>query len=109
MPPKRMTANPVRPARHRAGKATGASSESESGSEASEDESEQPSKREHKIAPPPKAISAGRIVSKLGQVDLNEQRRQGKEAEDRRLAAEKAAKLAAEEGFVTEESDDEGK
>ncbi|KAJ2984874.1 hypothetical protein NUW58_g5828 [Xylaria curta] len=63
MPPKRMTANPVRPARHRAGKALGASSESESDSEASEAEVEQPTKPEHKIAPPPKAPSAGRIVS----------------------------------------------
>ncbi|KAI0525703.1 splicing factor, Prp19-binding domain-containing protein [Xylaria bambusicola] len=106
MPPKRMTANPVRPARHRAGKATGASSESESDPETSEIESERQKRPDHKIAPPPKVMSAGRIVSKLGQVDLNEQSRQGKEAEDRRLAAERSARLAAEEGFVTEESDE---
>ncbi|KAF2964469.1 hypothetical protein GQX73_g9110 [Xylaria multiplex] len=107
MPPKRMTANPVRPARHRAGKATGASSSSESDSEASESEAEQPTKTERKIAPPPKVPSAGRIVSNLSRVDLNERRRQGQEAEDRRQAAEKAARLAAEEGFVTEESEEE--
>ncbi|KAK5627219.1 hypothetical protein RRF57_002934 [Xylaria bambusicola] len=107
MPPKRMTANPVRPARHRAGKATVASSESEPDSETSEVESEQQSKPGHKIAPPPKVMTAGRIVSKLSQVDLNEQRRQGKEAEDRRQATERSARLAAEEGFVTEESDEE--
>ncbi|GAW12747.1 hypothetical protein ANO14919_021180 [Xylariales sp. No.14919] len=107
MPPKRMTANPVRPARHRAGKATGASSSSESDSEASDAEADQPSKREHKIAPPPKVPSAGRIVGNLSKVDLNERRRQGQDAEDRRKAAENAARLAAEEGFVTEESEEE--
>ncbi|GAP89081.1 putative microfibril-associated protein [Rosellinia necatrix] len=111
MPPKRMTANPARPARHRAGKVTGASSESssESDPEASDAEAEQPSRPEHKIAPPPKVPSAGRIVSNLSKVDLNERRRQGQEVEERRQAAEKAARLAAEEGFVTEESEeDEG-
>ncbi|KAI1432660.1 splicing factor, Prp19-binding domain-containing protein [Xylaria sp. CBS 124048] len=108
MPPKRMTANPVRPSRHRAGKPTGtSSSESEYDSEASDDAPEQPEKSEHKIAPPPKVPSAGRIVSNLSKVDLTERRRQGQEAEDQRLAAQKAARLAAEEGFVTEESEDE--
>ncbi|KAI0197052.1 micro-fibrillar-associated protein 1 [Xylaria flabelliformis] len=98
MPP-RMTANPVRPARHRAGKATGASSSSESDSETSEVEADGP---RHNIAPPPKVPSAGRIVSHLSKVDLDERRRQGQEAEERRRAAEKAARVAAEEGFVTE-------
>lgn len=102
-----MTANPVRPARHRAGKVTGALSDSESDSEASEVDGERQARPEHKIAPPPKLLSAGRIVSNLSKVDLNERRRQGQEAEERRQAAEKAARLAAEEGFVTEESEEE--
>ncbi|KAI0157840.1 splicing factor, Prp19-binding domain-containing protein [Xylariaceae sp. FL1272] len=103
MPPlKRMTANPARPARYRAGKHTGALSESDSESEASV--AEEPADRI--IAPPPKVPSAGKIVSDLSKVDLAERRRQGQEAEDRRQAAAKAAKLAAEEGFVTEESED---
>ncbi|KAI5924251.1 splicing factor, Prp19-binding domain-containing protein [Camillea tinctor] len=108
MPPKRMTANPARPSRHRAGKPTGVVSSSESDSEGSDGEAEQEhQKQERKVAPPPKVPSAGKIVSNLSKVDLNERRRQGQEAEDRRVAAEKAARLAAEEGFVTEESEGE--
>ncbi|KAI1259330.1 splicing factor, Prp19-binding domain-containing protein [Xylariaceae sp. FL1019] len=103
MPPvKRMTANPARPTRHRAGKHTGASSDSNSDTEASA--AEEPVERT--IAPPPKVPSAGKIVSDLSKVDLAERRRHGQEAEDRRQAAAKAAKLAAEDGFVTEESED---
>ncbi|KAI1092338.1 splicing factor, Prp19-binding domain-containing protein [Rostrohypoxylon terebratum] len=115
MPPatksKRMTANPARPTRYRAGKATGvSSSESESESEASEDEAEQQHQHQQtkrKIAPPPKAPSAGKIISNLSRVNLDERRHQDQEAEIRRVEAVKAARLAAEEGFVTEESEDE--
>ncbi|KAI1489317.1 splicing factor, Prp19-binding domain-containing protein [Biscogniauxia mediterranea] len=108
MPPKRMTANPVRPSRYRAGKPTGAVSSSESDSEGSDREAEKErQKQDRKIAPPPKAPSAGKIISNLSKVDLNERRRQGQEAEDKRVAAEKAARLAAEEGFVTEESEED--
>ncbi|SPJ74406.1 related to microfibril-associated protein [Fusarium torulosum] len=101
MPPKRMTANPVKPARYRAGKATGV--ESDSDSEASEnEESVEPA-----LPPPPKATSAGKISSgNLGKVDLNARRKEAEAAEERRLAKEKAERLAAEEGFVTEEEEE---
>ncbi|KAI0840297.1 splicing factor, Prp19-binding domain-containing protein [Hypoxylon sp. FL0890] len=111
MPPpmqsKRMTANPARPSRYRAGKPTGASSSSESDSEASGSEAEQQQHTQRKIAPPPKVPSAGKIISNLSRVNLDERRRQELEAETRRAEAAKAARLAAEEGFVTEESEDE--
>ncbi|KAI1762990.1 splicing factor, Prp19-binding domain-containing protein [Hypoxylon sp. FL1150] len=106
MPPKRMTANPVRPSRYRAGKPTGASSESDS--EASDDQTEE-QQPQRKIPPPPKVPSAGKIISNLSKVDLNERRKQEHEAEAKRVAAAEAARLAAEEGFVTEESEDEGR
>ncbi|OTA87642.1 hypothetical protein M434DRAFT_375357 [Hypoxylon sp. CO27-5] len=111
MPPptqsKRMTANPVRPSRYRAGKPTGASSSSESDSETSGGETEQQKQTQRKIAPPPKAPSAGKIISNLSRVNLDERRREEQAAEARRVEAAKAACLAAEEGFVTEESEDE--
>lgn len=110
-----MTANPVRPARHRANKPSGpvrSSSESESESEA--DESTKPKK--HTIPPPPKvSTGAGRIVTGLGKVDLSDQRQRqqqqqaalaAEEAEKKRLRALQRAlieKKAEEEGFVTEE------
>ncbi|KPM34357.1 hypothetical protein AK830_g12208 [Neonectria ditissima] len=102
MPPKRMTANPVKPARYRAGKATRAESDSDSDSDASDAEAP----AEPTIPPPPKAASAGKISSNLGKVDLNARRKQAEAAEERRIAKEKAERLAAEEGFVTEEEDE---
>ncbi|KAI2623371.1 splicing factor, Prp19-binding domain-containing protein [Hypoxylon sp. NC1633] len=107
MQSRRMTANPARPSRYRAGKPTGASSSSDSGLEASDVEAEQPQQTRRKIAPPPQLPSAGKIISKIGRVDLNERQIQNQEAESRRVGASKAARLAAEEGFVTEESEDE--
>ncbi|KAG5810463.1 hypothetical protein H9Q74_013972 [Fusarium xylarioides] len=102
MPPKRMTANPVKPARYRAGKPTGAESDSDS------DVSENEESNEPALPPPPKAPSAGGISSgNLGKVDLNARRKEAEAAEERRLAKEKAERLAAEEGFVTEEEEEE--
>ncbi|KAK1253520.1 hypothetical protein MKX07_001597 [Trichoderma sp. CBMAI-0711] len=105
MPPKRMTANPIKPSRHRAGKPTGAdSSSSSSDSDASDaDEPIAPVA----VAPPPKALSAGKIISNLNKVDLNSRRKDAEAAEARRIAAEKAERLAAEQGFVTEEEEEE--
>ncbi|KAG7435624.1 Uncharacterized protein Forpi1262_v002854 [Fusarium oxysporum f. sp. raphani] len=101
MPPKRMTANPVKPARYRAGKPTGAESDSDS------DASENEQSNEPALPPPPKATSAGKISSgSLGKVDLNARRKEAEAAEERRLAKEKAERLAAEEGFVTEEEEE---
>ncbi|CEJ80882.1 Putative Microfibril-associated protein [[Torrubiella] hemipterigena] len=98
MPPKRMTANPIKPSRHRAGKNTGADSSSDSDDSGTEEPS---------VPPPPKAPSATKIANNLRQVDLNAHRKEGEAAEARRLAAQKAEKLAAEEGFVTDEEDEE--
>lgn len=105
MPPKRMTANPLKPARHRPGKPTGAdSSSSSSDSDASDaDEPIAPVA----VAPPPKAVSAGKIISNLNKVDLDARRKDAEAAEARRIAAEKAERLAAEQGFVTEEEESE--
>ncbi|KAI9149306.1 micro-fibrillar-associated [Paramyrothecium foliicola] len=100
-PPTRMTANPVKPSRYRAGKATRPDSESDS--DASEND-EVPSKPV--VPPPPKAASAGKIISNLGKVDLNARRKDAADAEARRLAAQKAEQLAAQEGFVTEEEEE---
>ncbi|KAJ3458377.1 hypothetical protein MRS44_012486 [Fusarium solani] len=100
MPPKRMTANPVKPARYRAGKPTGVESDSDS------DASESEAPAEPALPPPPKATSAGKISSNLGKVDLNARRKEAEAAEERRLAKEKAERLAAEEGFVTEEEEE---
>ncbi|KAK7215326.1 hypothetical protein V2G26_003329 [Clonostachys chloroleuca] len=100
MPPKRMTANPVRPARHRPGKPAGDdSSSSDLDNEGSGEEEHQ----QAAVPPPPKAASAGRIVSNLGKVDLNARKKEAEVNEQKRIAAERAERLAAEEGFVTEE------
>jgi microfibrillar-associated protein 1 len=104
MPPKRMTANPIKPARHRPGKPTGA--EESSSSDSSDSETETPA-----IAPPPKASSAKRIASHIGKVDLDARRREAQAAEEKRRIEEQAiaAKLAADGGFVTEsESEEDG-
>ncbi|PTB69649.1 hypothetical protein BBK36DRAFT_1111622 [Trichoderma citrinoviride] len=104
MPPKRMTANPIKPARHRPGKPTGADSSSSS-SDSEADEPIEPVA----VAPPPKAVSAGagKIISNLNKVDLNARRKDAEAAEARRIAAERAERLAAEQGFVTEEEEEE--
>ena len=104
-----MTANPVKPARHRAGKPTGAGDSSDSDSdEASDVGSDVNQKKQASaIAPPPKAASAGKITSNLGKVDLNARRREAETAEKRRLETERLEKRAAEEGFVTEEEEEE--
>ncbi|TFB04524.1 hypothetical protein CCMA1212_003840 [Trichoderma ghanense] len=103
MPPKRMTANPIKPSRHRAGKPTGADSSSSDSDASDADEPIQPVA----VAPPPKAVSAGKIISNLNKVDLNSRRKDAEAAEARRIAAEKAERLAAEQGFVTEEEEEE--
>ncbi|KAF4989507.1 hypothetical protein FDECE_14700 [Fusarium decemcellulare] len=100
MPPKRMTANPIKPSRYRAGKPTGVESDSDS------DASEAEAPAEPALPPPPKATSAGKISSNLGKVDLNARRKEAEAAEERRIAKEKAERLAAEEGFVTEEEEE---
>lgn len=108
MSSKKMTANPVRPARYRPGKAAveEPSSDEEDGSEIEEEQSTSATR-----APAPKASSfpsdTTRIAGSLKNVDLNERRRQAAVQEAARVEAEKAAGAAEEEGFVTEESEDE--
>ena len=107
MASKRMTANPVKPARYRPGKAVAEESSSE------DDESEIEEQQEDtRKAPPPKATSfpsdAAKIAGNLKKVDLNERRKQAAAEEAARLEAEKLRRAAEEEGFVTEESEDEG-
>jgi len=108
MSSKRMTANPVKPARYRPGKAV-AEESSEEEEEGSEEEDEEQTQHIH--APPPKATSfpsdATRIAGSLRNVDLNERRKQAAAEEAARLEEEKAARAAEEEGFVTEESEEE--
>ncbi|RFU30101.1 hypothetical protein B7463_g6256, partial [Scytalidium lignicola] len=93
MPPKRMTANPVRVPRYRPGKPLAEEVSSES--EESDEETETTSKP---IAPPPKATSAAGISSNLAKVDLNERRKAAVAQEAARLEAENALRAKEEEG-----------
>ncbi|MCJ1284067.1 hypothetical protein MMC26_003398 [Xylographa opegraphella] len=108
MPPKRMTANPLKPTRYRPGKGPEdpqSSSEGEEDSQAEEDAHSSPPQ----TAPPPKATSfpATKIASTLKSVDLNARRAEASALETARLEAEKAAQAAEEEGFETESSESE--
>ena len=106
MASKRMTVNPVKPARYRPGKAVAEDVSSEE--EISSDEEQQ---SQRTTAPPPKATSfpstATKVAANLKKVDLNERRIQAIADEAGRLEAEKVAKAAEEAGFVTEESEEE--
>lgn len=111
MPPKRMTANPLKPTRYRPGKGP----EDEPSSEDSEDSpAEEDTSRPStppQSAPPPKATSfpAAKIASTLKTVDLNARRAQASAVEAARLEAEQLARAEEEEGFETESSEsDEG-
>lgn len=108
-----MTANPLKPARYRAGKPVAEEPSSEEEIE-EEDYDEEEDDQAHAVptAPPPKATSfpteATKIASNLKKVDLNERRRQAAAEEAVRIEAEKAARAKEEEGFVTEESEEDG-
>ena len=108
MSSKRMTANPVRPARYRPGKAVAEEPSSEEDNE-SEVEEEQSTTVTRVPAPTASSFPSDttKIAGSLKNVDLNERRRQAAAQEAARVAAEKAARAAEEEGFVTEESEDE--
>ncbi|CAF9915961.1 MAG: hypothetical protein ALECFALPRED_010400 [Alectoria fallacina] len=107
MSSKRMTANPVRPARYRPGKAVAEEPSSDEDTSEVEEEQSTPAPR----APAPTASSfpsdTTRIAGSLKNVDLNERRRQAAAREAARVEAEKLARAAEEEGFVTEESEEE--
>ncbi|KAL9125031.1 MAG: hypothetical protein Q9217_005712 [Psora testacea] len=104
MASKRMTANPIKPSRYRPGKAV---PEEPSSEEEEQSEEEQQTPR----VPPPKATSfpsdATKIAGNLSKVNLEERRRQAIADEAAQFEAEKAARAAEEDGFVTEESEEE--
>lgn len=121
MPPPRkpgMTANPVRPARHRPGKVIqeeSSSSEDEPENEeqeADDDEhnEQQPKKPATTTTTAPKATSfpskASKITTDLSNVDLNERRKRAEAAEKKRVEDEAAQrkKAADDDEFETEES-----
>ncbi|KAI9852520.1 MAG: hypothetical protein M1824_001869 [Vezdaea acicularis] len=108
MPPKRMTANPTRPARYRPGKPVAEEHSSSEEDEAEEDTTEEPEKS---VTTPPKATSfpsdSTRIANNLKNVDLNKRRAEAAAAEEVRLKAEQVERAKNEEGFVTEESEED--
>ncbi|KAF2137520.1 uncharacterized protein K452DRAFT_291567 [Aplosporella prunicola CBS 121167] len=112
MPPKRMTANPVKPARYRPGKPVAEEPSSSDGGEESGDDEEQAVQGQPQAAAPvPKASSfpknATKLSANLQNVDLNARRREGAAQESARLEAERAARAAAEAGFETESEEEE--
>ncbi|KAL9603061.1 MAG: hypothetical protein Q9219_001425 [cf. Caloplaca sp. 3 TL-2023] len=112
MPPKGMTANPVKPSRYRPGKPTVEDPPSEDDYETEEEEEEpnQTQQSQRTGASHPKASSfpadAAKIANNLRNVDLNERRRKAAAEEVARFEAEKAVRAKEEEGFATEESDE---
>lgn len=104
MPPKRMTANPVRPGRHFAGKAAGGSSSSDSDDSGTEQEIKPEPPKKRTIAPPPKVPSAGRIISTSSSANKASDEAKKLAAAKQRAELERKAK---EEGFVTEDEDGE--
>ncbi|KAF2429252.1 hypothetical protein EJ08DRAFT_650656 [Tothia fuscella] len=101
-PPKRMTANPSRPARYRPGKATAADSNSSSEDEGEDSNAEQ---EQETSAPAPSASSFPKTVtSNLKNVDIN-----ARKAAVREEAARKAQGTAInEDEFETEEESGAG-
>ncbi|KAI9883494.1 MAG: hypothetical protein M1823_004740 [Watsoniomyces obsoletus] len=111
MPPKRMTANPVRPARYRPGKPVGPEVSSDDDDDHSEEGDEENEVKNEALPPPPKITSfrpdATKIANSLKNVDLTERRRQAAAEEAARVKAQQAQLAAAEEGFETESSEAE--
>lgn len=101
---KRMTANPVKPARYRPGKPIAEEP-------SSEEEQDEEVETTPGATPSPQVTSlpsdATKIASNLKQVDLNERKRKAALEEAERLKAERAARAKEEDGFVTEESGEE--
>lgn len=110
MPPKQMTANPLKPKRYRPGKVLAEEySEEEEEDPEDFDEADDGDIQELSEIALPKypSFPATRIASNLKEVDLKERRRKAAAEEARRIATEKAARAKEEEGFVTEESEEE--
>lgn len=112
MPPKQMTANPLKPKRYRPGKvlAEEYSEEEEEDPEDFDEVDESDIQELSEIALPKySSFSATKIAGNLKEVDLKERKRKAAAEEARRIAAEKAARAKEEEGYVTEESEREDK
>ena len=107
MPPKRMTANPVKPLRYRPGKPIAPEVSSDDDDVDEEDIEQRPSSPP---PPPPPASSylrdSSRITSNLNKVDLNERQRQAAADEAARAKVQKAKREIEEEEFETEVSED---
>ncbi|KAI4108366.1 MAG: hypothetical protein LQ339_002268 [Xanthoria mediterranea] len=110
MPPKRMTANPVKPARYRPGKPVAEEHSSEDEYETEDEEQTQTQQPPRPSAPPPKASSfptdAAKIANNLRNVDLNARKQQAAAEEASRLKAEQIQREKEEEGFETAESEE---
>ncbi|KAI5862738.1 splicing factor, Prp19-binding domain-containing protein [Durotheca rogersii] len=103
---KRMTANPARPSRYRAGKPTGAYSSSESDSEVTNTDPAEPQQTKRKIPPQPKERGVGKSTSNLNNIERSKTRDETQETGFRQFEAAKAARPATDEGFITEDSHD---
>ncbi|RPB29763.1 hypothetical protein L211DRAFT_859667 [Terfezia boudieri ATCC MYA-4762] len=103
MPPKRMTANPVRPARYRPGKPAGPELQESSGEEEEEEEEEEESVNE-KVSRPIKEPAAI-VSSALKKVDLNKRFEQARKEEEARRAEEESSEEEIEEGADNKEED----
>ena len=107
MPPKGMTANPIKAPRYRPGKAVPEQDSSSESDGSDEDSSAKPAIPAKHVSAPPKVTTADGITSNLSKVDLDERRKVAAAREAARIAEEKALKAAEEEGFVTEEESEE--
>lgn len=101
MSSKRMTANPIKAARYRPGKAVEEAESSDSEASSLEEEAPQTSTKSA-----PKFANAP-VAKGLNKVDLEARRKAAADAEAQRIRDEQEAKAKAEEGFVTE-SEEEG-
>ena len=97
MPPKRMTANPVRPARYRPGKPLGELHES-----SEEEEEEEELEGVDDKAPKPPKESTAIVSSALKKVDLNKRFEQARKVEQARQSAEESSEESDEVAGQTE-------
>jgi microfibrillar-associated protein 1 len=97
-----MTANPIKAPRYRPGKAL-----AESSSDSDVSDEEVPEQTIKIIAPPPKVTTAGGITNNLSKIDLNERGKRAAAQEAARVEEENGLKVKEEEGFVTENEEEE--
>ena len=109
MSAKRMTANPVRPARYRPGKpvADEPSSDEEQSEEGQEQQQTQSTARAPPLIGSSNPSDTAKIANNLNKVVLNESRGQAAADEAATKEAERIRRLAEEEDFVTEESEED--